>query len=51
MEKHNLKKGRIYPLPEDEARKIPVTKKCHLDIDFGITEQELEEILGLIVTD
>ena len=54
-EKHRLKKGRVYPLPEDEAWKIPFIKelalhqKGQLDIDFGTTE--LEEILGLICTD
>ena len=54
-EKHRLKKGRVYPLPEDEAWKIPLIKelalhqKGQLDIDFGTTE--LEEILGLICTD
>ena len=54
-EKHMLKKGRVYPLPENEAWKIPLIKvlalhqKGHLDIYFGTTE--LEDILGLICTD
>ena len=53
-EKNSLKRGRVYPLQDVEAWKIPIIKelallqKGQLEIDFDPTE--LEEILGQICT-
>ena len=54
QDKDNVKRARIYPLPDDEGWKVSIIKdlalhqKGHLKIDFD--EKELEDILDWICT-
>ena len=54
QDKDNVKRARVYPLPDDEVWKVSIIKelalyqKGHLEIDFD--ENELEEILDWICT-
>ena len=54
QDKDNVKRARVYPLPDEEGWKVPIIKelalhqKGHLKIDFD--DNELEEILDWICT-